>query len=167
MVEIKYLLSRHVDCNDHRGMTNRCTYIRIIINLNKQSLWNQDKSRQDKINHKTVKPKKAPANSQSRHLKSPSSTMKTTTSSIQKIQEKNCSHIRRFSFSQTRHLKHGSLITCSPEQISQSRRLHRFPDSTPNLSRTRHLTFPVFVTFPLLYIITKYRIYDNTLSQNL
>jgi len=67
MVEIKYLLSRHVDCDDHRGMRNRCPHIRIIINLNKQSLWNQDKSRQDKINHKTVKPKKAPANSQTRH----------------------------------------------------------------------------------------------------
>ena len=58
MVEIKYLLSRHVDCDDYRGMKNRYTHIRIIINLNKQSLWNQDKSKQDEINHKTVKTKK-------------------------------------------------------------------------------------------------------------
>jgi len=58
MVEIKYLPSRHVDCDDHRGMRNRCTHIRIIINLTKQSLWNQDKSKQNKINHKTIKTKK-------------------------------------------------------------------------------------------------------------
>ncbi|MFH1013607.1 MAG: hypothetical protein V1769_03755, partial [Thermoplasmatota archaeon] len=50
----------------------------------------------------------APRNSQSRRLKSPSSTMKTTTSSIQKNQEKNISYLRRFSFSQVRHLKTGS-----------------------------------------------------------
>jgi len=68
MVEIKYLLPRHVDCNNHRGIRNRCIYIIIIINLNKQSLWNQDKNKQDKINHKTEKPKKASAHSQSRHL---------------------------------------------------------------------------------------------------
>jgi hypothetical protein len=67
MVEIKYLLSCHVDCDDHRGMRNRCPNIRIIKNLNKQSLWNQEKSKQEKINHKTVKTKKAPAKSQTRH----------------------------------------------------------------------------------------------------
>jgi len=63
MVEIKYLLSCHVNCDDHRGLRNRCPNIRIIKNLNKQSLWNQEK-----INHKTVKTKKAPANSQTRRL---------------------------------------------------------------------------------------------------
>jgi len=64
-------------------------------------------------------------------------------------QEKNISHIRRFLVSQIRHLKTGSLIPRSPEGISQS----------------RHLTPPVLVTFQLSYIIIKYRIYDNTLSQ--
>jgi len=68
MVEIKYLLSCHVDCDDHRGLRNRCPNIRIIKNLNVQSLWNQEKSKQEKINHKTVKNKKAPANSQTRRL---------------------------------------------------------------------------------------------------
>ena len=107
-----------------------------------------------------------PAKSQSRHLKSPSSTMKTTTSSIHKNQEKNVSHIRHLRISQTRHLKTYSLISRPPEEISQSRRLHHFPHSAPPVSRTRHLTSPVLVTFQLLYIIIKNRIYDNTLSQN-
>jgi len=78
-------------------------------------------------------------NSQSRRLKSPSSAIKTIIVVNRKNQEKIISYLRRFPFSQTRHLKHGSLITYSPEQISQSRHLHHFPDSAPCLSYICHL----------------------------
>ena len=64
-----------------------------------------------------------PGISQSRHLKTTATTIKTIIVVNRKNQEKNSSQIRRFSFSQTRHLKTGSLIFCPGERISQSRRL--------------------------------------------
>jgi hypothetical protein len=110
------------------------------------------KSQNDKTTKNTLtnnNKTRAPPISQSRHLKGAWSTVKTTTSSIQKNQEKIISYLRRFPFSQTRHLKHGSLITYSPEQISQSRRLHHFPHSAPLVSQTRRFAFFVFVVLPI------------------
>jgi hypothetical protein len=77
--------------------------------------------------------------------KTTATTIKTITVVNRKNQEKTISHLRRLGISQIRHPKPGSLIPCPPEQISQIRRLHHFPNSTPGISRIRHLTFPVFL----------------------
>jgi len=92
---------------------------------------------------------RVPANSQSRHQKYLSMTSKTTTSAIQKNQEKNISHLRHLRISQVRHPKTGSLTFCPPDQISQSRRLHHFPYSSPPVSRTRRFAFFGFVVLPI------------------
>jgi hypothetical protein len=70
--------------------------------------------------------KRVPAHSQSRHLKNIVSIAKIIAVVNNQNRKKIISHIRRFPVSQIRHLKTGSLISRSPEQISQSRRLNGF-----------------------------------------
>ena len=95
-----------------------------------------------------------PHKSQIRSLKIVSSIIKTITVATRKNQQKTISHIRRFLVSQIRHLKTRSLIPCSPEQISQSRRLYHFPYSSPRVSRFRRFVFPVFYLEYLLFIFS-------------
>ena len=121
------------------------TYI-IFLSLITLLTW-ETKTANRSTSSQPGKMKRKPGNSQSRRLKSPSSTMKTTTSSIHKNQEKNSSHIRRFPVSQIRHLKPCSLIPHPPEGISQSRRLRHFPDSSPGISYIRHKAVPKLVTY--------------------
>ena len=106
----------------------------------KKLLTKQHFSKKEYTRQHQIKNHAKPGNSQSRRLKNPSSTMKTTISSIQKNQEKNVSHIRRLSISHPRHLKTGSLILGPPEGISQSRHLHHFPNPSPTPFSSRHFS---------------------------
>ena len=122
---------------------------KIVKSQNDKTTKNPHSRTTTKLGHPPHFSNPSPPISQSRHLKGAWSTVKTTTSSIQKNQEKNISHLRRLSISQVRHLKTGSLIICPPERISQSRRLHHFPHSAPLVSQTRRFAFFVFVVLPI------------------
>ena len=126
-------------------------------------IYNLVRRIQKQSNHKTIKQQKQkhthtqqqnsghPRNSQSRHLKSASSTMKTIMVVHSLNPEKIISHPRRFPVSQIRRLKTDSLISRSLEGISQSRHLHHFPYSAPSISRIRHLSFPKHVASRFLF----------------